>query len=199
MASAAQGPPRGRRSLGTWAVVLGTIMVAIACFDAAWGLATVALGEHLQIIAGDLDDSRLGIAVGRTVHFVTFGVLTVSGVETAEHAKSLLDMLPRPNYLVEVGWIRFGYSLCGVLLGLVMAFRLRVAVPLVLCWSVLALAWSVWSTVRTWSLTVDHLGDPMNGGSLPMFTTELAIHFVWPMVLAWRTSLHLIRRSRGTP
>ncbi len=186
--------PGKRKPLGTWAVVLGTIMVAIACFDAAWGLATVALGEHLQIIAGELDGNRLGIAVGRVVHFVTFGVLTVSGVETAEHAKALLEMLPRSNYLVEVGWVRVGGSSAAVLLGLALAFRLARAVSLVLVWAVLALAWSLWSTIKTWSVTVDHLGDPMLGESLPMFAIELAIHFVWPIVLAWRTGLHLFQK-----
>ena len=68
-------PSPHRRPIGNWALVVGTLMAVTACFDAAWGLATVALGEHLQIIAGELDRNRLGMAVGRIVHFVTFGVL----------------------------------------------------------------------------------------------------------------------------
>ena len=41
------------RGLGTWASIFGTARIASSCFDVAWGLATVALGEHLQIIAGN--------------------------------------------------------------------------------------------------------------------------------------------------
>ncbi|MCH2140509.1 MAG: hypothetical protein MK100_05685 [Phycisphaerales bacterium] len=173
-------------------------MAVTACFDAAWGLATVALGEHLQIIAGELDRNRLGMAVGRIVHFVTFGVLNVSGVETGEHAKTLLGMLPRPNYLVEVGWTRVAFSSVGFVLGLVLAFRIPRAVLLVCSWSILALAWSIWSTSRTWAVTVDHLGDPSRGESLPMFIIELGIHFLWPLGLVIGCGLHLMISRRSS-
>ncbi|MDP6479783.1 MAG: hypothetical protein QGI75_07035 [Phycisphaerales bacterium] len=183
--------------LGTWAVVLGTIMVVLACFDTAWGLATVALGEQLQVIAGELDDNRIGMALGRVVHFVTFGVLTVSGVETGEHAKELLAMLPRPGYLVEVGWVRVGLSVAAVLSGVLLTCRMPFTLTLVFAWSLVSLGWTVWSTVRTWSVTVNHLGDPTRGESIPMFAIELVIHFVWPIVLAWRCGLAIAVRWRS--
>ncbi len=181
------------RPLGTWAVVLGTLMVALAFFDAAWGLATVALGEQLQLIAGDLHENSLGMAVGRIVHFVTFGVLTVSGVETGEHAKALLEMLPRPNYLVEVGWVRVGMSAAAAAFGVALARRLRWSLWLVVAWSGVSLFWTIWSTVRTWSVTVDSLGDPTQGESLPMFAAELSVHFVWPLLLGLRCGLALVK------
>lgn len=171
-------------------------MIVLGCFDAAWGLGTVALGEQLQIIAGQLDDNRIGMALGRVVHFVTFGVLTVSGVETGEHAKELLAMLPRPGYLVEVGWVRVGLSAAAVISGVLLSCRQPLAIRLVFVWSLIALAWTVWSTVRTWSLTVNHLGDSDNGENIPMFAIEIAIHFVWPIVLAWRCGMAIAVRWR---
>ena len=185
-----------KRNLGTWAVVLGTIMIVLACFDTAWGLATVALGEQLQIIAGELDRNRLGMALGNFVHFVTFGVLTVSGVETGEHARELLAMLPRPGYLVEVGWVRVGLSVVAAVAGLLLASRIPLSVKLVFGWAIVSLSWTVWSTIRTWSVTVDHLGDPTRGESVPMFAVEMSIHFVWPILLAWRCGLEWWSRRR---
>ena len=186
--------PGKRKPLGTWAVVLGTIMVAIACFDAAWGLATVALGEHLQIIAGELDGNRLGIAVGRVVHFVTFGVLTVSGVETAEHAGALLAMLPRPDYLVIVGWIRFGISVAACISGVLLTWRWRCAAWASLIWAVGSVCWTAWVTIQTWGVMTDGVGDPWHGDSLPYFILEVTVHFGWPLVLGVWLAIALARR-----
>ncbi|MDP7029709.1 MAG: hypothetical protein QF733_05755 [Phycisphaerales bacterium] len=187
------------RISGTWPVVLGTLMVALASFDAAWGLATVALGEQLQLIAGDLQDNSLGMTLGRIVNFVTFGVLTVSGVETGEHAAALLKMLPRPNYLVEVGWVRVGMSIAAATFGVLLARRIRWSLWPVAVWAVVSLVWTVWSTLHTWSFTVDSLGDPTQGESLPMFSAELAVHFIWPLLLLWRCGLTLLRTGGQRP
>jgi hypothetical protein len=188
---------RPDRKLGTWAVIFGTLMIAIACFDAAWGLATVALGEQLLIIAGQLENHHLAMSLGRLVHFVTFGVFNVSGVETGEHARSLLNRLPRPGYIVEVGWIRFCLSSCGVILGLILAYRSPRSIQLVLVWCIVSLGWTVWATIQTWALTMDTLGDSTSGGSIPMFSIELALHFLWPVVLGSRCGLEFISRFRS--
>ena len=184
------------RGLGTWASIFGTAMIAISCFDVAWGLATVALGEQLQIIAGHLENNQLAMSLGRLVHFATFGVLNVSGVETGEHAQSLLEMLPRPGYLVEIGWIRVGFSACSAVLGLLLTYRRPIGIKLTLGWCVLALIWTVWSTIRTWDMTIDTFGDSTSGGSIPMLSIEVTLHFVWPLVLGWRCGLELIARRR---
>ena len=171
-------------------------MIAIACFDAAWGLATVALGEQLQIIAGHLEHNQLAMSLGRLVNFATFGLLNVSGVETGEHARALLEMLPRPGYLVEVGWIRVAFSAFAAVLGLLLTYRKPIGVKLSLCWCVLALIWTIWSTIHMWDLTMDTFGDSTSGGSIPMFSIEVTLHFVWPLVLGLRCGLELIARRR---
>jgi len=171
---------------GTWAVVLGTIMVVMASFDAIWGLANVALGEQLQHLAGQLDQRKLGMAFGRIVHFMTFGFFTLSGSETGEHARGLLAMLPRPDYLVQVGWIRVCLSIVSIILGLLLAKRVWWSPRGVLVWAVVLLLWSIWSTQRTWGIMTESLGDPMQGESLQMFAADWGIHFVWPILLGIR-------------
>jgi hypothetical protein len=189
--------PTPRVKPASWAIVFGTVMVVLAFFDVIWGLATVALGEHLQVLAGALDERKLGMAFGRVVHFMTFGMLTLSGAETGEHAKDLLAMLPRPGYLVEVGWVRVGLSAIAVCVGFMLAKGLRSAPSLVLAWVVIALAWSAWSTARTLGLTTEGMGDPMKGESLPMFAVELGVHFVWPLLLGARCGLWIVSTRLG--
>jgi hypothetical protein len=194
--------PSKRLRPGTWAVVLGTIMVVLAIFDAMWGLASVVLGEQLQVLAGQLDQRKLGMAFGRIVHFITFGFFTLSGSETGEHARHLLAMLPGPGYLVHVGWIRVSLSIVGAILGLLLAKRVWWSPGGTLVWVVVAILWSMWSTQQTWHMTAESLGDPMQGESLPMFTVEMGVHFVWPIVLGircvmWMQSCRRASQSGG--
>lgn len=178
--------PIRRERPRTWAVVLGTIMIVLAIFDGLWGLANVALGEQLQFLAGQLDQRKFGMAFGRIVHFLTFGFFTLSGSETGEHARDLLAMLPRPGYLVYVGWIRVGLSIVSIILGILLAKRVWWSPRWILVWVVVLLVWSIWSTQQTWDMMSESLGTPMQGENLPMFTIEWGIHFVWPIVLAIR-------------
>ncbi|HJO15827.1 MAG TPA: hypothetical protein QF800_02950, partial [Phycisphaerales bacterium] len=146
-----------RRKLppGSWCVALGTIMAVVSIFDGVWGLTTAAVGVELQAIAAEVESNRLGITIGSIVRGVTFGVFSLRGVETAQHAGELLAMLPRPDYLVEVGWIRFGFSIVAFVSGVLLTWRLRFAVWTSLVWAIASVCWTTWATIRTWSVMTD--------------------------------------------
>ncbi len=169
-------------------------MAVVAIFDAVWGLTTAAVGTELQEIASELQSNRLGIALGGVVRGLTFGVFNLRGVETAEHAGALLAMLPRPDYLVIVGWIRFGISVAACISGVLLTWRWRCAAWASLIWAVGSVCWTAWVTIQTWGVMTDGVGDPWHGDSLPYFILEVTVHFGWPLVLGVWLAIALARR-----
>ena len=182
-----------RRVTGDSVVVLGSMLAVIAIFDLTWGLTTVVVGQELMAIAGALEANKLQMVVGGFVRMFTLGLFNLSGVETGQHARDLLSTLPRPNYLIMVGWIRAGFSLTALILGIALAARQRWAVWPTIGWAIAALCWSAWATWRIWSVVTDGIGDPWEAQRLPLFAFELTIHFLWPVILAGM----LFLRSRG--
>ncbi len=174
---------KSRRLSGDCVVVLGMIMAVVGIIDVVWGLGTAALGEELLLIAGELESNQFQMMAGGFVRMITLGVFNLSGVETGEHARQLLAMLPRPDYLVEVGWIRAGFAMFAILLGTLLAARRRWVLIPVMLWASIGTGWSVWVTWRSWGVLTDGIGDPWQGESLPLFIFELVVHFVWPVVL----------------
>jgi hypothetical protein len=175
--------------------IFGTIMVLVAVFDVAWGLTTVAIGSQLQLVAEQLDDNKIGMALGGFVHSLTLGVFSLSGVETGAHARELLATLARPAYLAEVGWTRVGLSLIGCVFGVLLVTRVRGAMVCSLVWAVVILIWTIWVTIRIWAVATNALGDPMQGEGLPMFVVEMVLHFLWPATLATRLTVAISRRE----
>ena len=157
-------------------------------------MASISLGQELLEIAGEIDRNKFGIAIGGVFKGLSLGVFSLSGVETAEHAKALLATLPRPDYLVEVGRTRVWFSVAGILIGIMLSVRLRVVLWPLLLWSLSVFAWSIWSTTRIWQVSLDNLGHPMDGGNLAIYLVGLGIHLVWPLILAGHTIRSLWRR-----
>ena len=175
--------------------IFGTMMVLVAIFDAAWGLTTAAIGTHLQAMAEQLADNKIGMALGGFIHSLTLGVFSLSGVETGAHARDLLETLPHPAYLSEVGWTRFVFSMIGMVFGVLLVARVRGVMVCCLVWAVTILIWTIWVTIRIWAVATNAIGDPMQGEGLPMFVVEMVLHFLWPAALATRMTIAIWRHE----
>ncbi|HCA38636.1 MAG: hypothetical protein QF438_07750 [Phycisphaerales bacterium] len=175
--------------------IFGTTMVLVAIFDACWGLIIIAVGEQVQTVAQHLSDNEFNMMVGSVVHSVTLGIFSLSGVETGEHARDLLAMLPRPDYLVEVGWSRVVFSATAFLLGIMLVARVRGAMVGALVWAIVVLLWASWVMYRIWPVTSGGFGDLIQGEGVPMSAVELTLHFLWPIVLASRVVISIARRE----
>ena len=177
---------------GYWAGVLGTAMFFMGVFGAAFGWTTISVGNELNNLAGQLHDHRIGIAIGGVVHAMTIGVMNLSGVETAEAARKLLEVMPSPYFLQIMGSIRMGISLIAIIIGIFMVMRRPWTVPMAAVWAIVTTAWFFLATWKSLAVLKESLGHPLTGGNTPIFIADALFHLIWPVFLmcwlipAWR-------------
>jgi hypothetical protein len=182
--------------LGYWTGVLGTAMVLLGLLGVAYGWTTVAVGDHLHDLANQLHENRVGIAMGGMINAFSIGLLNLSGVETAHHARQLIDLMPSPGFLHVVGWIRVGLSGTAVVIGVFLVLRRGWALWAGAIWSVVASVWFIWATWQAWGLLTESFGDPTEGVNTPFYVVDLVLHLLWPLVLAILLVRACARRHR---
>lgn len=171
-------------SVGYWAGVLGTSMFFMGIFGVAFGWTTVSIGNELHALADKLHDHRLGIALGGIIHSMTIGIMNLTGVETAEAAKGLLNVMPTPHFLQIMGSIRIGISFFAIIIGIFMIMRKAWTVPAASIWAMVTTAWFFLATWKSWEVLKESIGRPLTGGNTPIFIADGLFHLIWPLFLA---------------
>ena len=187
----------GMRTSGYWAGVLGTAMFFMGVLGLTFGWTTVSIGNELHDLAVKLHDNRIGIALGGIVHSLTVGVMNLSGVETADAAKKLLEVMPTPYFLQIMGFIRMGISLAAIVIGVFMVLRKAWTVPAAALWALLSVVWFFLATWKSWEVLKESIGHPLTGGNTPIFVADAIFHLVWPVFLVcWLVPAWLKREAR---
>ncbi|MEE2908383.1 MAG: hypothetical protein VX527_11215 [Planctomycetota bacterium] len=173
-----------KRTPGYWAGVLGTAMILLGIFGMSYGWTTVAVGQELKNIAMQLEHQRFGLAVGDVIHAMTIGILNLSGVETGEAAQKLIDLMPTPDFLIWVGYIRIGLSLSGLLIGIALASQARWSVPVGAIWGLITSFWFIYATWLSWNLLNESPDHPVTGINSPIYLVNASLHLIWPAFLS---------------
>ncbi|MCH2133794.1 MAG: hypothetical protein MK116_08595 [Phycisphaerales bacterium] len=185
------------KSEGYWAGVLGTAMCLLGLLGVAYGWTTITVGEELQGLATRIDGNQIGIAIGGVIHGASLGILSLSGVETAESAQQLLDAMPSPDYLQYAGWVRIGLSLIGVVIGFFLAFRVTWSILAGGIWAVISVGWFIYATSMAWKLLEQSEGHSVSATDSPLYLLNGVLHLVWPVFLAiWLLMVHFRGKAR---
>ena len=158
-------------------------MIMLSLFGLAFGWTIILVGNELDALANNLTEHRFGMAFGGVIHAASLGMLSIAGVETGEAARSLLKVMPNPNFLIIVGWIRIVLSVTAIIIGFFLIRRKHWSVMAGAIWSIFSIAWFVLATLVSWGFLSESLGHPLTGGNTPLYVVDGLVHLAWPVLL----------------
>ena len=168
---------------GYWAGVLGTAMFMLGLFGLGISATLLTLSDALVSLSKELHENQVGMAFGHMVKGMTLGVMSISGVETGDAARKLLDLMPSPNFLEVVGAVRGILSILAVIIGFCLVRRHHWAILAGLIWSLFSVGWFCYTSAVSWKFLLASLGNPLDGGNTPLYIVDFLIHIIWPILL----------------